>query len=84
MESLFTIVYGDPMYVIGLLFALAAAIAFLVFLRGFLAGLPHLFTISGNEEFLPDHRRRVVWGFFMLVALFVVWQIVRWIGGLFS
>lgn len=73
------------MYYLGLVFAFLAALAFLVFLRGFLSGSPHLFTISGNEGHLHHHRVRQTWGVLALLAIFIVWEIVRtvahWVTG---
>lgn len=74
-------IFADPMFYLGYLFAFAAAIAFLIFLRGFLSGLPKVFTMDWHEEHQEHHRVRVTWGFFLLLYLFVVWQLVRFVAG---
>ncbi len=73
--------FAHPMLYVGYAFAFVAAIAFLVFLRGFLSGLPKVFTMDWHEEHQEHHRVRVTWGFFMLLYLFIVWEIVRWLVG---
>ncbi|HEY4501706.1 MAG TPA: hypothetical protein VJJ20_01390 [Candidatus Paceibacterota bacterium] len=78
------VVFAHPLLYVGYVFAFVAAIAFLVFLRGFLSGLPKVFTMDAHEEHQEHHRTRVTWGFFMLLYLFIIWEIVRWIAGLFG
>lgn len=80
-QGFWDVVFSDPTLYIGYLFAFVAAIAFLVFLRGFLSGLPKVFTMDWHEEHQEHHRVRVTWGFFLLLYLFIVWEIVRWIFG---
>lgn len=73
---------SDPLWFIGLVFALLGALAFLVFLRGFLSGVPHFFTLSSHEEHITHHRTRIMWGFWSMVVLFILWRIVAWIADL--
>jgi hypothetical protein len=80
MDAFWIAAFTNPLLYLGYAFAFVAAIAFLVFLRGFLSGLPHIFTLAGNDEYMPNHRRRAIWGTMMLLALFIVWEIVAWIG----
>lgn len=77
--------FANPMLFLGYLFAFVAAIGFLIFLRGFLSGLPKVFTIDYHEEHQAHHRVRIMWGFFILLYLFIIWELLRWIlGGLFG
>jgi len=74
---------SDPLFFIGLALSIAAAAAFIVFASGFFPGLPHLFTLSGNAESLPGHRFRAMWGFTLLLFIFILWELIRWFAGLF-
>lgn len=78
------VVFAHPLLYVGYIFAFVAAIAFLLFLRGFFAGLPKVLTIDAHDEHQEHYRTRVTRGFFILLYLFIVWEIVRWIAGLFS
>lgn len=82
MDSWLTTFFADPMYFVGLVFAFVAAMGFLIFLRGFLSGTPHLFTISGRDDHLKLYRTRQAWGFFILLFLFIVWELLRWVLGI--
>ena len=74
----------NPLIPIGMLLAVLAAFAFLLFLRGFLSGFLYLFTLNGNDEFLHPARVRVLWSFLLLLMLFCIWEFLRWVGSLFS
>ncbi len=76
--------FANPMLYIGYAFALCAALAFLVFLRGLLSGIPHLSTFSSNEEHLEHHRTRATWGVMLLLFIFILWEAVQWVAGLFT
>ena len=69
----------DAFYYIGAAFALGSAIAFLVFLRGFLGQMQYYFTIAGRADYLDIARTRVVWGVLLLLALFVAWELFAWV-----
>ena len=77
--------YQNPLLYIGLAFSIAGAFGAGLFVAGFFAGLPHLFTISGDDEHLERHRRRITWGVLILIHTFILWEIVRlvasWFGG---
>jgi hypothetical protein len=83
-QGFWDLVFAHPLLYLGYAFAFVAAIAFLVFLRGFMSGLPRIFTLDAHEEHQHHHRVRVTWGFFMLLYLFIVWELLRWAFGLFS
>lgn len=83
MEFFFDGFYSNPSYYISALFAVAGTIAFLLFLRGFLATIGRVFTISGNDDHLREGYTRAVWGVLLLFLLFTVWEVVRFIFGLF-
>ncbi len=77
------VMFASPMLYLGYIFAFLAAIAFVKFFVGFAAGLPKVFTMDYHEEHQEHHRVRATQGFFMLVYLFIIWEIVRWfLGGL--
>ena len=72
---------ANPLYYIGALFSVLAALAFLVFLRGFLGGIVKAFTMNASDSHMEHARTYSVWGVFLLALLFVLWEIIRWIGG---
>jgi hypothetical protein len=74
--------FADPILLLGYCFAFVAALAFvMLFLRGFLSGLPKVFSMDWHEEHQQHHRVRATQGFFMLLYLFITWELVRWILG---
>ena len=72
------------MFYIGGLFAGLAVFSFLLFLRGFLTGIPELFTNNSNYAHLRIAYTRAVWATFLLVIMFATWEIVRAIAGWFG
>lgn len=78
-------VFSNPLLYLGYLFAFAAAIGFLIFLRGFLSGFPKVFSMDWHEEHQEHYRTRTTWGFFILLYLFIAWEMVTWaVGGVWS
>ena len=84
MKSFLDSLFSNPMTYLGVVFAFVAALAFLVFLRGFLSGLPAMFTLVSHDEHQKHHRVRVTWGVISLIALFIIWQLVRGVAGFFA
>lgn len=79
------VVFANPMLYLGYVFAFLGAIGFVIFFMGFAAGLPRVFTMDWHEEHQEHHRVRATWGFFIMVYVFIVWEILRWIlGGVFG
>jgi hypothetical protein len=70
-------VLSAPFHYLEVLFAFLAALAFLVFLRGWLGGVGNIFKMSGHDEHLEHAYTRQVWGVLLMAALFYVWEIVR-------
>lgn len=84
-QGFWDVVFAHPMLYVGYVFAFLGAIAFLTFFAGFAAGLPKVISMDYHEEHQAHHRTRVTWGFFMLLYLFIAWEIARWVlGGLFG
>jgi hypothetical protein len=75
------VVFANPMLYLGYAFAFVAAVGFLLFIWGFSAGLPKVFTIDWHEEHQLHQRVRVAQGFFIMVYAFIVWELVRWVFG---
>jgi hypothetical protein len=73
-----------PLIPLGILLAALSVLAFLVFLRGFLSGALYLITLNGNDDFNKHARIRVFWGFLLLVFFFSLWQMLQWVGALFT
>jgi hypothetical protein len=80
----FEIIYTNPFFIIGALLSFVAALAFLVFLRGFLSGIQNAFLQQSHAGHHREHRLRTIWGVLLLIVIFIVWEIVRWFAGLFS
>ena len=70
--------FADPMYFIGIPFALAAAVGFGYFAAGFLSEAHHLFDMSGKEEYLEWGRRLCTQGICAMLYVFILWELVRW------
>ncbi len=84
MNAFLISLFQNPMWYLGAVFALLAAIALTYFLGGFLAGLPNLFRLSANEHHYHYSRKIVTWGTMCLVYLFILWELLRWTVGLFT
>ena len=84
MEYFLNSFFSSPLFYIGVLFSFVATLGFLVYLRGFIAGIGNLFTLSGHAGHVKEAYVRVVWGLLILTATFVIWEIVRWIAELFT
>lgn len=72
------------LYLIGALLSFLAAWSFLIFLRGFLSGIPYVFSDNGNEEHMDHYSVRSTWGFLLLIPIFVLWEILRGIATWFG
>lgn len=83
MEYFLDSFFADPLFYIGVFFSFVAALGFLIYLRGVIAGIGYTFTLSGHAEHVQTAYTRVVWGLLILTATFVVWEIVRWLAGIF-
>lgn len=77
MDALLQTLLSDPLYFLGVVVAFAAAFYFLIFLRGFLSGSPHLFTISSRTDTLKIHRKRAIWGVMGIAFILTLWEVVR-------
>lgn len=75
------VVFANPMLYMGYAFAFLGAIAFVIFFAGLAAGLPKVFTMDWHEHHQEHHRLRVTQGFFMLLYLFIAWELVRFVLG---
>jgi uncharacterized membrane protein len=84
MNSFWDTVLATPFHYIEMLIAFLAALSFLVYLRGFLGSVGNIVRISGHEEHVEHAQVRVIWGLYLLIFLFVFWEILRtiaiWLG----
>ncbi len=78
LQSLFT----DPLYYLGIPFAVATAAGFGYWAAGFLSEAHHLFDMSGKEEYLEWGRRMCTQGIFIMLYVFIIWEVVRWIAAI--
>lgn len=83
-DSFWENVYATPFHYVEILFAFLGALAFLLFLRGFLGSIGEVFKQNGHEEHVEHSEVRAIWGVLLLGAVFAVWQMTRtiasWIG----
>ena len=73
-------VIADPLFYVGYILSVFAAISFLIFLKGFLQGLQQVVFIDGNEEHL-DHehsREHITLGVLLMIFIFILWELLRW------
>jgi len=70
-------ILANPLFCIGSIISLVAAIGFLIFLRGFLLGLHQILYIDGHDEHIEHARLRVSWGLVLMINMFVLWVFVR-------
>ena len=83
MELYLDSFFANPFIFFQAAFALMAGVAFVIFLSGLLSGVKNLVTLSENVEHVTHARTRAVWGAGWLLILFIVWEILRWLGGFF-
>jgi hypothetical protein len=69
-----------PEAVLAIFFTLASAAAFVVFLWGFTGYI----LAHEHEEHQKHASSQIVWGGSLLIQLFILWEVVRWLAGLFS
>lgn len=76
--------YQNPMLYVGLVFALIGTFGALYFGAGFLAGLPHVFTLDSSDDHREHHRFRITWGFSIMLYTFLLWELVRIVASWFG
>lgn len=81
MAHAYAAFFADPMYYIGILFALWGAMGFGLFVAGFADGIPHLFTYAESDEHMKHARERIIIGLYLSMTAFGAWEIVRFIAG---
>lgn len=79
MEALWSSFFADPMFYFGAICALVGVVGFVLFMSGFAAGVMHALKENGHAEHVHHQRVRAVWGFLLMLASFVVWEILRYI-----
>ena len=73
-----------PIYSIGFILSFAAGFSFLIFLRGFLSGVGHIFTIDHHDDHQDHARVRAIWGVVLLYEIFMLWVLVRTVASFFG
>ncbi len=76
-------IISNPYYDLVVVISLCVGIGFVIFLSGFLSGFGHLYKIEENEEHLNHYRARALWGTMLVLFFFILWEIVRFVAGLF-
>lgn len=75
---------ADPLLYIGMVLSAYAVLGFLTFLNGFISGSGHLLTNSGHAEHQLHARARAITGLLNVIAAFIIWESVRFIGSWFG
>jgi len=83
MELFLDNIISNPVSVFETVFALCAGIALVLYIAGFFGGVTNLFTMSENSEHVSHAHVRAVHGVLLLFILFVLWELLRFVGGLF-
>ena len=83
MEIFLDSIIANPFLLVQTVFALCAGIALVLFIAGFFGGVTNLFTMSEHSEHLSHAHVRAVHGALLLFVLFVIWELLRFVGGLF-
>lgn len=81
MDAITLALVSNPIYYVGLALACVGGFGFLLFMAGFLGGLPNIFHMHGHEGHIGHARVRVVQGLLIMMAAFGFWQIIRVILG---
>lgn len=81
LTALYTAFFADPLYYIGVIFALWGAWGFGLFIAGLANGLPHLFTFGESDDHMEHARVHIVQGLYLTMTAFGAWEIVRVIAG---
>lgn len=72
--------FADPLFFIGAFLAGMAAIGFVLLLAG-MGGLMHALKENGHAHHVSHQRVQAAWGFYLMVAAYVIWKILEWLGG---
>jgi hypothetical protein len=73
--------FADPLYYIGIIFALWGAWGFGLFIAGFADGIGHVFTFGLSDSHVEHARLHVMHGLFITMTAFGAWEVVRVIAG---
>ncbi len=80
MQQLLTPFISTPLTAIGSVLSLCASFAILIFIWGVITYV--LSNKNAKEEALGNTR--MIWGFYLLLLFFVLWEIIRWIANTIS
>ncbi len=74
--DLFSLIYANPLYVLGIILAVYAAFGFVYFLAGVLPGIHHAILMDYHKEHMAHYRHRAAAGLGLMVEAFMVWEIL--------
>jgi cbb3-type cytochrome oxidase subunit 3 len=80
MGDLVASLMSDPYFYFAGAMSIAGAIAFIIFLWGV---MDYVYS-HGNEEEKEHGRTNMLWGTVWLVLIFVMWEFVRFVAGVFN
>jgi len=75
---------ADPLLYIGMVLSAYAVLGFLTFLNGFISGAGHIIPNSGHAEHQLHARVRAIMGLLNVAAVFLVWEVIRFVASWFG
>jgi hypothetical protein len=84
LTTAFNAIIANPLYYIGVVVVSLAVLSFLVYLRGFISGVGHIFDDGAHIEHQHHADQRTIWGALLLIVIFILWETLRTTFGLFS
>ncbi|TSC68959.1 MAG: hypothetical protein G01um101456_422 [Parcubacteria group bacterium Gr01-1014_56] len=80
MLELLALIVENPYADLIVAVTMLVAVGFLIFFWGFTG----YFLAHGDFEHQANARRQMVQGLTLFASLVVLWEVIRWIGGLFT
>lgn len=81
MENFVLSVVQNPIPSIGYVLSIIGAYGALMFLGGLLGSIKHLVTYSESTDHVEHGRTNSLWGVYICMVTFAVWQCVRVVAG---
>ncbi len=77
MENFILSLVTNPLLYIEYGLSFLAAVGIVIFIAGFAGAFPHLFTYSEGAEHMDHARTRILWGVYLCMVAFGIWEFIR-------
>ena len=77
MENFILHLISNPLLYIKYFLTACAAIGAMLFIAGLTGGVSHIFTYKENASHMEHRRTRTVWGVYVLMVSWGVWEVVK-------